>query len=73
MSDEQEERPTIDPNMKVGELTIGQLFNLMNAVVERSVTESLAAMRRAQETQAKLGKVMNLKAKSPNRFARRHP
>ena len=73
MSDEQEERPALDPNMKVSELTVQQLFNLMNAVVERSVTESVAAMRRQQESDIKLGKVMNLKAKSPNRFARRHP
>ncbi len=73
MSDEQEERPVIDPSMKVGDLTVGQLFNLMNAVVERSVTESVAAMRRQQESDIKLGKVIGMKPKSANRYARRHP
>jgi hypothetical protein len=73
MSDEQEERPALDPNMKVQDLTLGQFFNLLNAVVERSMNESVAAMRRAQETQAKLGKVIGMKPKSAQRYARRHP
>lgn len=73
MSDEQEERPTLDPTMKVGELNIGQLFNLMNAVVERCMSESVAAMRRQQEADIKLGKVIGMKPKSANRYARRHP
>lgn len=73
MSDEQEERPTLDPNMKVQDLTLGQFFNLLNAVVERSVTESVAAMRRQQESDIKMGKVIGMKPKSAQRYARRHP
>ena len=63
----------IDPSMKVGDLTVGQLFNLMNAVVERCMTESVAAMRRQQESDIKLGKVIGMKPKSAQRYARRHP
>ena len=73
MSDEQEERPALDPNMKVQDLTLGQFFNLLNAVVERCMTESVAAMRRAKEADTKLAIMRNIKTKSPNRYARRHP
>lgn len=42
----------IDVNMKVAELTVGQLFNLLNAVVERAgQTQLIATQHAIQEHQ----------------------
>ena len=72
---EQVEKTAVDGNMKVADLTVNQLFNVLNACVDRAHRAAFDGAQQAIEAQNDKGKIIapNFTPKSANRYAKRHP
>ena len=79
MSDEQQpeqvEKTAVDGNMKVADLTVNQLFNVLNACVDRAHRAAFDGAQQAIAAQQDKSKIItpNFTPKSANRYAKRHP
>lgn len=71
---EQVEQAPVDGNMKVADLTVNQLFNVLNACVDRAHRAAYEATAKAIEDHNQKGKVIapNFTSQSASRYARRH-
>ena len=72
---EQVEKTAVDGNMKVADLTVNQLFNVLNACVDRAHRAAFDGAQQAIEAQNDKGKIIapNFTPKSATRYAKRHP
>lgn len=72
---EQVEKTAVDGDMKVADLTVNQLFNVLNACVDRAHQAAFEGTRKAIEAQNDRGKIIapNFTPKSATRYAKRHP
>ena len=71
---EQVEKTAVDGNMKVADLTVNQLFNVLNACVDRAHRAAFEGAQKAMQ-QSKEPKIItpNFTPQSAKRYARRHP
>ena len=72
---EQVEAVPVDGNSKVADLTVNQLFNVLNACVDRAHQAAFEGAQKAMESQQTAGKIItpNFTPQSAKRYARRHP
>lgn len=61
--------------MKVADLTVNQLFNVLNACVDRAHQAAFEGAKKAMEAQNDRSKILtpNFTPKSATRYAKRHP
>ena len=72
---EQVEVTAVDGNSKVADLTVNQLFNVLNACVDRAHQAAFDGARKAMEAQQDRAKIItpNFTPQSAQRYKRRHP